>query len=771
MSRRWRCLLAAALLFAIAAPARADTAFRDWNEFWGAFTSWSLDPTHIADVHSLILDRDAGTIVLEQGRIAYAKPFGGRRVAMVFTGRGSFVFAPRSWIEREQLRRFYGAPLFRRSFERLTLIVADTTFAELAPVLHFHSDTLGQLEAAWRDAFPYLTQGKLHYARPLPVAQMLLDGVDDGLFWALLTNRKNDDPNVFSLIPEYAERVVLERQPEDDRSGMMRRYNTEVISSFAALGDPDSLRGDERAPYEATHYAIDVSLDSDLKATVTADLDLLAHDHPRQWIGLELPPSLTVDDVTLGGRPQSWYEEDDNPIVWVRLDHPIPPESTATVRMRYHGRLFDRQDNWAIHKYSSTWYPKPWVMADATWDLTFHWPGDIQLVSCGQRIAHDDQGPVHSGTWRLTHPVPWVSFDVNYMRGIHVTGDSMPPVTVWLRHLSGAGRVENTTLDALRNAKDYDHRVAFDVAHALQFFTKAFGPPLAPEISAVETPLWRYEGYPGLVHMMRRGDPRPNGPEYSPEVVRVHEISHQWFGLSVTPATYHDAWLREGFANFCSLWYLEAGRGDRKDYLEILDSWRDRLLENRRYLLGQGQEAGPISLGTRANTSSTPRDYQLVIYAKGAWVLHMLRDYLLDESDPNETRFRGLLRDFYTRYAGRPASTEDFRRACERATGEDMKWFFDEWVYGTDVPVCRFQWSAEPSDGQWKITGRIETSNVPATFRFPVILRVDLGDGRLSRQRVWVKGPVTEFELPPVPARPADVVFNDLDSVLCDYQK
>ena len=766
---RW--LLAAALVLA-AVPARADSPFADWNGFWGAFTSWSLDSTRIADVRSLMIERDAGAIVLEEGRLVLAKPLGGRHVAAVFVGRGSFRFAPRPEVERQQLRRFYGTTVLRRSFERLTLIVADTTFAELMPSLRFRSDTLGTLRRAWQATFPYLTVAKLRYARPLPVTQMLLDGADNGLFWALMTDRRNEDPLFFSLVPDYAERVVLERRPEGDRAGpLLRRYNTEIVSSLFAEGDPDTLRRDRRPAYEAVHYALDVTLATDLQCTAVADLDLLAHGFPRRWIGLELPEELKVDEVTLGGRPQVYFEEDENPLVWVRLDRAIQPESTVTLRVRYRGRLFEREGDWAIPNFSSEWYPKPWYGADATWELSFHHPREIQLIAAGERTESREEGLVRHSTWRMRHPVPWASFDVNFLRGIRVRGDSLPPLTVWVQHVDGAGRILDATMDELRQAKGHDRRVALDVARAFQFFTQQLGPPLAPSFNAVETPLWRYEGYPGLVHMMRREDPRPAGPEYSPEVIRAHEVSHQWFGLALAPATYHDAWLREGFANFCSLWYLQARRNDEKNYFKVLGSWRDKLLSNRRYLLGRGQEAGPISLGTRSNTSATPNDYTLVIYQKGAWVLHMLRNYLLDAADPGETRFRDLMRDFYARFAGRRAFTEDFRAAVERAAGEDMGWFFEQWVYGTDVPVCRFTWKAEPADGQWRITGRIEQSGVPDSFRYPVFVRVNLGGGQFSRQRVWVRGPVTEFELAPAPSRPAGVVFNDLQSVLCEMAK
>jgi hypothetical protein len=770
MSRRMSWLIVVAAL-AVAAPARADSAFANWDEFWGAFTSWSIDSSMIADVRSLILERDAGTIVFEEGRLAFANPIGGRRVAAVFVGRGTFAFAPRSEIEQEQLRRFYGTRVLRRKFERLALVFSDSTLAELQPVLQFRTDTLGQLRRTWNATLPYLKVAKLRYVRPLPITQMLLDGADNGLFWALVTDRKNEDPLFFSLVPDFTERVVLERKPEGDRAGLRRRYNAEIVSSSFAVGDPDTLRRDRRPAYEATHYALDVTLSTDLQGTVVADLDLLAHDRPRSWIGLELPEELQVTEVSLGGRKQKFFQEDENPMVWVRLDQPIPAESTATLRVRYRGLLFEREKDWAIPKFSSDWYPRPWYGADATWDLSFHWPRDIQLVAAGEHVAQRDEGKMRHGTWKLRQPVPWASFDVNFLRGIRVEEDSVPPVTVWSRHVDGAGRVEDATLASLRDASDHDRRVALDIGRAVQFFTEQLGPPLLPELNAVETPLWRYEGYPGLIHVMRREETYPPGPEFTPEVIRAHEVSHQWFGLGVAPATYHDAWMREGFADFCSIWYLQAARKDTKSYFAVLEAWRKNMLERRDYLLGKGQAAGPIWLGTRATTSLTPDDYRLVIYSKGAWVMHMLRNYLLDEGDPTESRFRDLMRGFYQRYRGKRAFTEEFRAEVERVAGEDMGWFFAQWVYGTGAPVCRFTWRTEPVDGQWRVLGRIESSNVSPTFRYPVFIRVNFGPESFSRQRVWVNGPVTEFELPLAPQKPVEVVFNDLQSVLCEMAK
>src|SRR5690349_16556295 len=104
--RRLTAVLLLSMLIA-ASRAHADApAFQDWPQFFRAFRDWSLDSSRVAAVSSVLLERDAGTLVLEQGQLALAAPLGGHLSAAVFHGHGTFQFTPRSEIERQQLRRF-----------------------------------------------------------------------------------------------------------------------------------------------------------------------------------------------------------------------------------------------------------------------------------------------------------------------------------------------------------------------------------------------------------------------------------------------------------------------------------------------------------------------------------------------------------------------------------------------------------------------------------------------------------------------------------------
>ncbi|MEK7331339.1 MAG: hypothetical protein AAB113_11120, partial [Candidatus Eisenbacteria bacterium] len=120
------------------------------------------------------------------------------------------------------------------------------------------------------------------------------------------------------------------------------------------------------------------------------------------------------------------------------------------------------------------------------------------------------------------------------------------------------------------------------------------------------------------------------------------------------------------------------------------------------------------------------------------------------------------------RYAGRSASTEDFRRVAQRYAGEDLGWFFDQWVYRTEVPTYRFASRTKRTpEGKYQVTCRVEQRDVPADFRMPVPIRIDFEDGRFTWVRILVQSPTAEFELPLMDLAPKAVLFNDLESVLC----
>jgi aminopeptidase N len=130
-----------------------------------------------------------------------------------------------------------------------------------------------------------------------------------------------------------------------------------------------------------------------------------------------------------------------------------------------------------------------------------------------------------------------------------------------------------------------------------------------------------------------------------------------------------------------------------------------------------------------------------------------------------------MMRDFYQTHQGRRASTEDFRRTVERHTKADMGWFFDQWVHSSGIPTYRVGERIEPTgDGRFQVRLRVRQENVPDDFLAYVPVTLELGKDQKVRFRVKVKGPRTEVVLGPVPAKPREVRFNDLEGVLAEVK-
>jgi hypothetical protein len=100
-----------------------------------------------------------------------------------------------------------------------------------------------------------------------------------------------------------------------------------------------------------------------------------------------------------------------------------------------------------------------------------------------------------------------------------------------------------------------------------------------------------------------------------------------------------------------------------------------------------------------------------------------------------------------------------------------MRWFFDQWVDGTAIPTYRVATRTQAAgDGQFQVSLRVRQEGVADDFQMYVPVTMDLGKDQVARFRVKVKGPLTEITLPPVPAKPKTVKFNDLEGVLAEVK-
>jgi hypothetical protein len=740
----------------------------DFNAVAAAVRDLAPDPTRAAPVSGLVIEREAGRFTLESGTLYLLTPLAGRTAGAVFVGAGTFAFTAPSQIEQDQLQRLLGKREVAESFRALVLVFADSTLRELETRLTFGPRPVAaEARAAVRDALVYLTDSESQAIAP-DLLRPFLNGEVSALFHAHLIRR--GEPLMFAVNPYEVEGVKLLRRVSRGPQA------PEVVTQFPPLAPraPMLPSGDRTADATVRHYAIEAWLPrsalGNLSFAARTRITLTAGGSIGPWIPLRLYPELVVDSVRDARRqPVTFAKARKDGTLWLRAPRVPGPADTVTVEVFYQGDLIDRLASFFFIKTSASWYPRSFEgRSPATFDITYHSPQSYRLVSVGERIEETTAGNTITSRWVTRRPIRNASFNIGQFEEHASDADSGLPVT--LLASEEGHRAVGRLLGRLGVAKVDMRAVAQDVGLSLRFFSRKFGPLPAGRLYATEIPYGHGEAFPGLIHLSwMTFEPVRDRKGYEAQF-RAHEVAHQWWGIGVDFATYHDQWLSEGFAEFSGLWYLHAARRDNNLYFGMLREWRDALLDARG---GRGgvSDVGPVSLGYRTASSRHPGAYDLVVYHKGAWILHMLRILLLDLQTVNEDAFTQALRDFYTEFAGGRASADDLRRVVERQTGTPMDWFFDQWVHGTGIPTYTVAWrSTQVDGGKWRVRLRVRQSGVADDFRMPVPVTVDLGDNRFARLRVDVRGPVTEVDLPLVPSQPRDVRFNELEGVLCEVK-
>ena len=200
--------------------------------------------------------------------------------------------------------------------------------------------------------------------------------------------------------------------------------------------------------------------------------------------------------------------------------------------------------------------------------------------------------------------------------------------------------------------------------------------------------------------------------------VVIHEVAHQWFGNCVTEYDWDDVWLSEGFATYFTLMFREHAYG-RDDFVNGLNDAK-RLVYNH-YKTDKESSIVHNNLKEMKDVLTYSLQYQ-----KGAWVLHMLRNYV------GEDNFRHGIRNYYKKYYNSTTTTNQFKTEMEVVSGMNLDTFFHQWLYkGGNIVL----------DGNWKFDekkGRIEVNlnqvqNDGYLFEMPIELGISYNDKNLEK--------------------------------------
>lgn len=793
----------------LAQPMTAQTAADQLKAIQGL----RLDPAQCFRVRDLFIEREDVKLYFTDGHILFAEPLQGRTLAALFiasapTDEGEILVVPPSARERQSLVRFTSEPVLNEKFRTAMMFFTDDTAQVLRQAIEANEQSrpdpvVGQdMAEKWSRPVGNVLEGLS--------PRVLLDTfagapLENGFFAAAIGGGARGRFDVV-IDPRNHEQVVMGQTVW--REGR-RFYETWV--KFEGRNFRSGHR--KPVPYQGRldNHDIATHLDEDLSMRVEFSADFLPEGARDQIYGFELSERLQIRKVMLDGAPTEFVQvmsanssaaaSRNNIIIAVVIPEQAATAESRRIEFHYDGKVVSDAGNGVYYVGSrDSWYPRREIPF-ASFELTFHYPESLDLVATGELLSTESSAGVRTSKFRARSPIRLAGFNLGrYERAQREIGDyrievcanktveenlqpKTGPLMIWspnpagLRGRRGSQSSPGTIISAAPRTQppspvsrlDY---VVSDSAEAFSFFLEKFGPPSTQTIVISPIPGNLGQGLPGLVYASTRSYFKPddlplkNSSQqeqlFYSELLRTHEISHQWWGNVIGTDSGQDEWIMEALATYSSLLFLEQRRG-RASLDRALGWYKDDLLARNDG--GETNEsAGAIVLGDRLRSSLAPDAARIIVYEKGAWIIHMLRGMMGDE------KFFSFLRSLCDKFRLRSITTEDFRAAAAGTVSDSgsaarLDSFFEQWVYGTGIPTIRLDYDVTKSEKGFQVTGRLRQEDVPESFSVTVPLGIQTAAGRKIPHEVTTSGAVTEFTFS-VPDKPTGVSIDPANLML-----
>jgi hypothetical protein len=555
------------------------------------------------------------------------------------------------------------------------------------------------------------------------------------------------------------------------------------------------------AAFRATYYEVRASLDAIGQVmNAQAKVDFAAREAGR-IVEVELNQNLRVSSVRdVSGKPVN-YDRDDNSglKLHVTLADTVPVGGKVTLFFDYGGPLSSRLNNpdqgvrmayiakdGGYLLLPSRWFPLTDFPSNRyTGIFQIEVPGNMTVVGTGTSA-----GAPASVTPR---PSPAAAPALGNARsGAPVSPMSAPPppsmenerilYTYRVEKPEAAGtfviaplqlspeRAEGVTYSIYTPPKSANTAPAYAdaVAHVFDFYNDEFGPLPEPGLTVAQLPDGTVDGFaaPGLLLVSaRQWSAKPN------DRLLADLVAHQWWGRQVTAATPSDVWITDGLSRYSEGLYVEQTLG--KEGL-------NKALED--YAVGalMFDDSAPIADGGRLEPGS--EEYQSVVVNKGAMVFHMLRAIIGDAS------FSALLKDFYSRYAGKSARVQDFEQLAEARLGQpaptgfkmgnapatsaeptSLRPFFTQWLHSTGVPEFNLEYVIYRTKKGFRIVGKAK-QNLDV-FHMDVEIEVQT-EGNPEFKTITISGKESTFTVETFGRpKPNGIILDPHDYILKSSQR
>jgi len=498
-------------------------------------------------------------------------------------------------------------------------------------------------------------------------------------------------------------------------------------------------RGSKSGRIDVENYSIDAEINPHTQ-TLTANVKvrLVALDSDVSTASFELNNAFNVSrvvDDTGHQIPASRSGQD----LGVRVSFPAPlaKGKATTVTFSYDGRLTGQeespvygikfgaiQNDIAYLMYPARWFPVNGYSVDRfTSDLHITVPSGYQVIASGLGTSQAAGAGKTAFTFHYTKPSFPGSIAV-------VQGD---PVKV-----SSEGV---TTSVYFRQKQNMANAYGEDTGKILSFLSSVYG--LAPQanLTLVETEDGTPNGYsaPGIIFL----SPRGIGNQVASRLM-ANQLALQWWETLTSPMDRDHLWLENGNARYAELLWDEHANGTAALEQDLHDTYVEALTVDNPPMIQAGR------------LDDYSPEYWALTAGKGAAMLNMLRNVMGNDN------FNKLMSSFTEKYGWQSVSTVDFRKLAEQISGQNLQYFFVQWLESSGAPEFKMEYTVFRTQKGFRVMGKI--SQDLDTFQMPVDLKIET-EGNPETKRIDVVGTSSEFTVDTF-GKPKTVTIDPVGSVL-----
>ncbi len=477
---------------------------------------------------------------------------------------------------------------------------------------------------------------------------------------------------------------------------------------------------------DVQHYKFEVELSDAadaINAKATTTVKFLADASQLQFdlIGLEEEKGMKVFMVKEGNAVLQSFQDLDKLVISLKTNAKkneirtfeisyigTPKDGLIISKNKFGERTFF-SDHWPNR--ARNWLPVNDVPGDkASFEFIITAPAKYRVISNGMLVEEKKLGGNKKLThWKQTDPISTKIMAMGAARfAVKSFNENSKgiPVSAWAYPQDSAKLF-------------YDYAVAPSI---LQFFIHYIAPfPYSKLANVQSTTMFGGMENAGAIFY---SEELVSGQRKS-EAIVAHEIAHQWFGDEASEKSFAHLWLSEGFATYLTNYYFEKTYGKDTAY--------KRMQNEKQKIIGFLKERNSAVVDSTTDLMSLLNANS---YEKGGWVLHMLRQEVGDSA------FRKILQTYYHQYKGSNADTRDFEAIVEKVSGQELTWFFDQWLYRPGIPVLKMETGTSKNEFILKV------KQEGPVYQFPIEVQLTSDDGTTTTKKFLVKDEKHEFKMP-----------------------